>query len=37
LTRIIVCNIDWGFRLKNDGLDCFRIYLHYIKCTLKKL
>jgi hypothetical protein len=26
LTRMKICNINWGFWLKNDGLDCFRIY-----------
>jgi hypothetical protein len=28
LTSMTVCNIDWEFRLENDGLDCFRIYIH---------
>ncbi len=36
LTMVIVCNsndeitpnIDWEFRLKNGGLNCFRIYIH---------
>ncbi len=37
LTSMKVCNIDWKFWLKNDGLDCFRIYIHYIKCKEKKL
>jgi hypothetical protein len=36
LAMVIVCNsngditlnIDWEFRSKNGGLDCFRIYVH---------
>ncbi len=35
-TMVIVCNssneiifnINWKFRLKNGGLDCFKIYIH---------
>jgi hypothetical protein len=31
----IIPNIDWEFRSRNGGLNCFRIYTHYIKCRKK--
>jgi hypothetical protein len=28
LTKMRVYNINWEFWSKNDGLNCFRIYIH---------
>jgi hypothetical protein len=43
LKMVIVCNSNdeitpnsnWEFRSRNGGLDCFKIYTHYIKCKKK--
>jgi hypothetical protein len=29
----ITPNTYWEFRLKSGGLNCFKIYIHLIKCT----
>jgi hypothetical protein len=31
----ILPNIDWEFRSRSDGLDCFKIYIYYIECKNK--
>ncbi len=41
LIMVTICNSNdditpntyWEFQLKNGGLDCFKIYIHQIKCT----
>jgi hypothetical protein len=33
----ITPNTNCEFRLKNGGINCFRIYTHYIKCTKKNV
>jgi hypothetical protein len=33
----ITPNTNWEFRSKNGGLNCFRIYVQYIKCRFQNV